>query len=373
MTLSSQQNEVLRKLLAALIDQEKACTLVPPYRTKPGFWFGGGNLVQDEAGVIWMSGRYRNEGDSRTGLAAGQRGLECAIFRSEDGGQTFEKARSWSKAEVSYDETPTVSIEGTSLHRLSDGSWELFISTEKAMSYPESVASYQKPGTGVWTIDRITGATPETLDASTLSPVLKNIGELGYLHVKDPVVFDQEDGQTVMIFCSHPFSWAAGNTGLALRACGQSDFEINAWEMVGRGACWDVAATRITSRLRIPQIGLFADEPAGAVYFYDGAECLRSHEENERAHKRSRGYSCEEIGGAFFGWEASFPDLKRLSVTGPWFVSPHGTGCSRYVETLVTPYGILSIWQQAQDDGSQPLVGRFLSMERVEGILQMGK
>lgn len=367
--LKSVQINALQKLLTALIDQEEARVLVSPYQTESGFWFGGGNPVQDEDGVIWLTGRYRNVGDSRTGLAAGQRGLECALFRSEDGGRSFEKIRSWSKADVSYPHAPTVSIEGTSLHRMANGTWELFISTEKEVTYPHDLAAYQKPGTGVWSIDRFTGDTPDTLDVSTLSPVLENVSEPGYLHVKDPVVFDRPDGGTVLIFCSHPFSWAASNTGLALRKPGNTAFEVVSWEMVGRGACWDVAATRITGRLSVPQIGVFADDPPCTVYFYDGAECLRLHEENAQAHKRSRGYSCEEIGGAFFGWDADFPALDRLSVTGPWFVSPYGTGCSRYVETLMTDDGILAVWQQAQPDGSQPLVGHFLEMDRVGDLL----
>ena len=89
--LSGQQRHALLNLLNALIDQDAARILVPPYAAEPGFWFGGGNVVQDADGIIWLSGRYRNYGDSRTGLEAGQRGLECAIFRSDDGGHSFHK------------------------------------------------------------------------------------------------------------------------------------------------------------------------------------------------------------------------------------------------------------------------------------------
>jgi hypothetical protein len=46
-----------------------------------------------------------------------------------------------------------------------------------------------------------------------------------------------------------------------------------------------------------------------------------------------------------------------------------GTGCSRYVATLVTDAGIFANWQQSQDDLSQPLVGNFLPMDRVIEIL----
>lgn len=367
--LTPHQEACLHRFLSALIDQRQARILVPPYRADPGFWFGGGSLALDDGGVIWMSGRYRNVGDSRTGLEAGQRGLECAIFRSDDGGRAFSKVRQWSKADVSHGGQTVLSIEGTALNRLPDGTWELFISSEKALSYPEALQSYQKPGTGVWTIDRMTGLSPETLDPGTLVTVLENRIRPEYLHVKDPVMFDTPDGQTAMVFCSHPFSWSSSNTGLALRSPGHQAFQVHTWELVSRGACWDVAATRVTGRLPVPQVGVFADQPSCAVYFYDGAECLRPHEENVRAHARPRGYSCEEIGGAFFGWEDAFPALHRLSATTPLFVSPWGAGCSRYVKTCTTDEGILAIWQQGQDDGSQPLVGHHIRMDMVERLL----
>ena len=41
----------------------------------------------------------------------------------------------------------------------------------------------------------------------------------------------------------------------------------------------------------------------------------------------------------------------------------------RYVDALLTPEGILVTWQQGQEDGSQPLVGRLVPMERIERIL----
>ena len=155
--LTIQQKTCLTTLLAELINQHNARILVPANEPQSGFWFGGGNLVQDRQGTIWLSGRYRNHGDSRTGLEAGQRGLECAVFRSDDKGQTFNKVHSWSKADLFYPDRKVLSIEGTALHQCADGSWELFISTEKDMPYPKSLEQFQKPGTGVWTIDRIYG------------------------------------------------------------------------------------------------------------------------------------------------------------------------------------------------------------------------
>jgi hypothetical protein len=379
-SLNTRTRELLLGLLQALIDQQGARILVPPYRNAPGFWFGGGNMVQEASGAIWLCGRYRNYGDSRTGLVAGERGLECALFRSDDRGRSFQKVRGWTKADLSRHSEPipmggadVLSIEGTALHRLPDGAWELFISSEKALSYPQPLQAHQKPGTGIWTIERMTGANPEKLDPATLTPVLDALDRPEYLHVKDPVVYDGADGRTVMVFCSHPYSWTSSNSGLAVRERGADAFEVGAWEMVSRGPTWDVAVTRITDRLPLPRVGCLADLPPCAVYFYDGAECIHDHGRGSGATRRPRGYSCEEIGGAFLSWDDEdmprYGVLQRLSDLAPLFTSPWGTGCSRYVSSMVTAEGIYVIWEQGQEDGSQPLVGNFLPMEDVEGIL----
>lgn len=369
-TLNSGQRACLLNLLIELVNQEEAQILIPANQPAAGFWFGGGKLVQDAAGAIWLSGRYRNYGDSRTGLEAGTRGMECAIFRSEDGGQTFTKVQSWTKADLSYPEQQVISIEGTALHQLSDGTWECFISSEKTIDYPAPWQAYQKPGTGIWTIDRITGGAPDSLDSSTLEPTFNALDHPAYLHVKDPYIFEAADGAAMLIFSHHPFTWASSNTGLAVRPPKARQFSAQRWELAQRGVVWDVAATRITTRLQIPQIGCFAEFPPCSVYFYDGAECMRPHDDNPRGHIRPRGYSCEELGSVFFGWDAAFPAMERLSPLEPLYLSPWGTGTSRYVDTLTTQDGILAVWQQSQQDFSQPLVGYRLAMEEIRRILE---
>jgi len=356
-------------LLTALIDQKQARVLVPPYENASGFWFGGGNLVRDNAGTLWLVGRYRNAGDSRTGLKMGERGLELALFASHDNGETFEKIRSWSKADVSRPGADVLSIEGASLFFPQTGDCELYVSSEKRLAYPDEVKAFQKEGTGVWTIDVMRGNTPEMLDTATLAPVLAEQPDPGHLHVKDPVVFPGNDGGTILVFCNHPFTWASANSGYAVRGNAASPFEVKSWEFVARGPAWDVAGTRVTSCMPIPGVGTFKGLPPLCVYFYDGLECVRPHEQNAGGVKRPRGYSCEELGGACWGPLDAFPEMTRLSRLQPLFVSPYGTGCSRYVETLVEPNGIHAIWQQSQEDGSQPLVHHFLPRQEVASIL----
>jgi hypothetical protein len=69
------------------------------------------------------------------------------------------------------------------------------------------------------------------------------------------------------------------------------------------------------------------------------------------------------------GHPDAFPEMRRLSLTAPLFVSPYGTGSSRYVSTLVTDDSIYAIWQQSQPDGSQPLVMNRLAMDEVRHML----
>lgn len=367
MTLTNVQRAAVLRLLHAIVDQDGAQVIVPAYEPREGFWFGGGNLAEDDAGNLWLVGRYRNFGDSRTGLGAGERGLECALFRSTDRGATFEKVRSWSKADVTGDYPEVLSIEGTALNRLEDGRWELLISTERAKPYPEEFAEYQKPGTGVWGIESMVGASPEALDPATLRSVLAS-DTAEALHVKDPSVLASGE-RAEMIFCSHPISWASSNTGLAKRERVGDPFTVSSWQLVPRGAIWDVAVTRVTGNMSLPRSGVLADAPQGRILFYDGAESLRQLDENPKAFKRPRGFSCEELGGAMWAPADDPAAAERLSVAAPLFLSPHGFRTSRYVNVLETADGLFAIWQQSQPDGSQALVMNRLSKAEIEGIL----
>ncbi len=130
-----------------------------------------------------------------------------------------------------------------------------------------------------------------------------------------------------------------------------------------------MAISRVTGLLDVPPVGAFAAGPRVTLGFYDGGECLRSHEEHAGPAKRPRGYSCEEIGGllCFEGGDLRQP--RRLSANEPLFVSPWGTGCSRYVTTLASRDAVHAFWQQSQPDRSQPLVTHALSMADVARLL----
>ena len=360
-----------RELGLRLLDQHAARTIVEPLGNETGFWFGGGNLLQDRDGKIILCGRYRNAGDARTGTGAGERGLELALFSSKGPDSEFSKILSFSKNDLSKHHE-VVSIEGASL--LCSGSdqknWELFISTEKRIPYPKPLIHFQKPGTGVWSVDLISGVDGlQSLSVEEIRTVADSSkGET--LHFKDPVAFTREEGVTELLFCHHPFSWSSSNTGLSRSVESDENFNLISENVLPRGNSWDVACSRITERLPIPKVGLFSGLPDLSLYFYDGAECLRPLDQNPQAAKRPRGYSCEELGGLAWGWDDQFPLMTKISIDFPLFISPHSTGCSRYASALFLDDGSLfATWQQVQANGSQPLVSNHLSKGEVNRIL----
>ena len=97
MNLKNEQVDQLRELGLRLIDQNSAKILIPAQKQEPGFWFGGGNIIQEKNGRILICGRYRNAGDSTTGTGAGERGLEFSIFAGESTNTDFSKILSFSK------------------------------------------------------------------------------------------------------------------------------------------------------------------------------------------------------------------------------------------------------------------------------------
>jgi hypothetical protein len=245
----------------------------------------------------------------------------------------------------------------------------LFVSTEKlGLAYPKGFEEFQKPGTGVWSIDQIRAPSIEQIDPTTIGPLLEG-NDPRYCHFKDPVAYPDDHGNTVLMFSTHPFNWASSNTALTLRSVDAEKFGPINYTFFPRGFTWDVAVSRISGVLQVPQIGAFKADPPTYLYFYDGAEGMRDLEEHGKAVKRPRGYSCEELGGAAYTRADTFPVIERLSTTLPFFFSPYGTGCSRYATALQTAEGVYTTWQQSQPDRSQPLVMCFTGGEQIESVL----
>ena len=365
----------LKSFSQILVNQEEATIIVPAKSDATGFWFGSGNVVvvEDQTNLngyqLFLCGRYRNFGDSRQGLKAGERGISLAIFSSTNKGKEWKLEFEWTKYQLSeHLKQEIVSIEGSCLYfNRQKNKWELYVSTEKKRNYPAGFEDYQKPGTGIWSIDVIesTDSSILTLAPETIKPVLIS-HDPETLHVKDPYVYEDHFGNTDLIFCIHPFNWSSANSGMAKRNKNENEFSKINWQFVNRGKCWDVAACRITSSFQIPENikNLFSQSGDRlTLFYYDGAECVRQLEENEAAVKRPRGYSCEELGGLFI--QINDGELVNQCNYFPLFLSPHGTACSRYIHSVATPDGIFTTWQQSQATRSQPLVSTFVTYERI--------
>ena len=366
--LTSEQKASLTDFCRLLIDQRRARVVVPPLRNAPGFWFGGGNLTQGPDGALYLSGRYRNYGDSRTGLAVGERGLKLVILRSEDGGANFGEILSLTKSELGPPGRPVLSIEGTAL-RFGDAQVELFVSSEKMnIGYPADLGEFLKPGAGVWTIERLAAGSIAALAQAPIETVLET-QDPRFLHVKDPFLYEATDGRTLLGFCTHPYSWTSSNSAVAARSATGSAFGEPDYTFFPRGQTWDVAMSRVTAFLRVPRVGQFVDLPPQVLMFYDGGECIRNLDEHAAAVARPRGYSCEELGGVAVAPESDLRRGERLSRDLPLFVSPYGTGCSRYVDVLATDAGFYAVWQQSQPDQTQPLVMNYVDRADAEALL----
>ena len=323
-------------------------------------------MVTDSDGSLLLIGRYRSGGDSRTGLKAGTRGRALTLFRSADGGDSFQPIRTWKKPDVAAGSAEVLSIEGACLCRTDDG-YQIFISSEKASGYPQALLEYQKPGAGVWSIDVMRLA--DLQDDVSARPLLSE-NSAGHLHLKDPFLWgDVSGGPVTLGFCSHPFCWSSSNTGVADLSDNATHVKRVAHEVFPRGTTWDVAMMRATCTLAVPRVGEFADR-SHTIVFYCGGECVRPLDEHQAARHRPRGYSCEEIGGALVYVDKNPATAERLSDVAPLFVSPCGTGCSRYVDVLAANETYYATWQQSQDDLSQPLVMHHVDQEAANALLR---
>lgn len=341
----------LRSFAHDLVNPETARVAIAADKPGKGYWFGGGNMAQGPDGRLYLTGRYRSSGDSRTGLDLGDRGRELAVFGSSDNGGTWTKALAFDKASVSPDGKEALSIEGSAI-RFTKAGVELYVSSEKRVPYPEPVEAYEKPGTGVWTIERLAAPQVEALRGAKPVTIVSSTNP-ATLQIKDPFLAEKADGSLYLFFCHHSFNWSSSNTGYVEigadgKAAGQPAFDC-----YPRGPAWDVAIMRGTCVLPLPE----SLAPAGTgLVFYDGGECLRNLDEHARATKRPRGYSCEELGGLGYYVDGDPTRFNRISEIFPEFVSPDGTGCLRYVDVLATDDAYIATWQQSMPDGSQPLM-----------------
>ena len=186
--------------------------------------------------------------------------------------------------------------------------------------------SYEHPDDGRWRIDVLEADAPDAFDVARARTVLTP-SQTGTAAVKDPYVlrvgpayrmyvstFITEDGPA-------PTCLAISHDGLSFRWLG---------ETLAVGSGWDAYQARLSGVVSAD--GVF-------VGLYDGAASAADDTE-------------ERLGLAV---SLDLRRWERLTVDGPWLVSPHASGSLRYADALLLDGEWWIYYEAACADGSHEL------------------
>ncbi|MCD0448947.1 hypothetical protein LO762_07055 [Actinocorallia sp. API 0066] len=314
-----------------VFDPEAGVTVLAPERDEPGYWVGCASVLQDEGRYLMTYRRRRPRGEAGT-----ERGWRCAIAASHDG-VSFDDVWTLDKTALG-----TPSMERFSLHRRTDGRYQLYL-------------SYVDPSDNRWRIDVVEADAPEAFDVTERRPVFTAEGT-GTEGVKDPRVVRTSDGRLVMLVSAAQGTFAEGgageahatadiyNTGLSLSvsALAESEDDGTTWQWKGvvfePGEGWDRWAARLNT---------LVETDSGFFAYYDG----ESH--------HSRNYE-EKTGLAF---SSDLVHWSRLSADAPAVTTPHGSGSVRYVDAVPDGPATLRLYYEvSRADGAHEL--RTLTLPR---------
>lgn len=308
--------------LAPRFDPREGITVLEPEQPGPGWWAGACSALFDPPSRTFYL-YYRRRKPRELG-----RGTDCYIAVSDDGVH-FETL--W---HLSKDALGSPSIEKGCLARTLDGHWRLYI-------------SYVDPADHRWRTDVLEAEAPDRFDPERRWKVF-TAEDVGVEGVKDPYLISV--GGLYYLFLSYARSipvppereaekHATGDiysTGLTLSATALAishdglHFEWQGEVLGPVAGRWDAYCARISSLLYTPPV---------FTAFYDGS---RSVEENYE----------EKLGLAI---SFDLRHFQRLSVEGPFLVSPHGSGSLRYLEALAVEGEVFYYYEYARPDGSHEL------------------
>ena len=316
-------NQPLRRIgLPPLFDPEKGTTVVEPLGNDNGWWAGAPSALFDhETAKFYLYYRLRRP----RGLDL-ERGGECIIAESVDG-VTFEPI--WHAEKTAFDSD---SMERAALVTGLDNVWRLYL-------------SYVDPDHKMWRIDYMEADQPDRFDPTQRQPLFDPV-DLEIEGIKDPYVFTlgheyymilsyatrsgklttKQEGELHVTADVYNTGLTVSRTGLATSVDGRTF----TWEgdiFSPDQSQWDKGCRRIGSLVYLPPV---------FTAFYDGASDVSGN--------------YEERTGLASGTDIR--RLKSLSPDGPRLVSPHASGCLRYLDAVQFPDRIHYYYEYARKDGS---------------------
>jgi predicted GH43/DUF377 family glycosyl hydrolase len=273
-------------------------TVLEPETPGRGHWVGAPSVL-DEGDRILLAYRLRRPRPDR--------GYECRVAESTDGVRFTDL---WS---VRKQALRSASMERFCLRRADDGRYLLY-------------TSYEHPEDCRWRIDVAEAGTVPELDVARAITVLTPAAT-GTAAVKDPVVVRAGD-EWLMFVSTFLTDAGPAPTSLAVSSDGiHFDWRGTVFD-VGDG--WDRYQARLSAVVEVDD---------GFAGLYDGAASAAEDTEERLGLAVSRDLRT---------WE-------RVSVAGPWLVSPHASGSLRYADVLARDNEWWIYYEYARADGSHEL------------------
>jgi len=305
-----------------LFDPAEGRTVKEPLGEGCGWWAGGCSAMYDAAASRFYL-YYRLRKPRELG-----RGVDCRVAVSDDG-YHFEDI--WHATKEAID---TQSMEKACLFKAGDDLWRLYL----------SFVDHD----GRWCIQMTEAAAPDGFDATNRVPIL-SADDCGAEGVKDPVIYDI--GGLLHMIVSYAPNPQAAEAGMAEKMHGNGDVfntgivkshsglatSGNGIDWVWQGdvlappaSGWDQYCTRLNSVLYRPPV---------YIGFYDGSAGVEENYEEKAG-------IC--VSHDLRHWE-------RITVDGPFVLSPHATRTIRYIEVVPTETRLHFFYEWTRPDGSHEL------------------
>ncbi len=302
----------------ALLNPEEGMTILEPPGSGTGYWTGASSVLYDEkTSKFYLYYRIRKPRPIRGG--------ECYIAQSKDG---IKFSPIWGAKKEEFDSS---SVERASLIRTRDGSYRLYISSVD-------------PVDNRWCIDVMEASHPKEFKVNERKRVLSP-SPIPCEGIKDPYVLVVEEKYYMIVSYAPTPKEASGelrkkmhltadvyNTGIAKSHTGlalsNDGVNFKWWgDILSPGKGWDAYASRIGCVLCLPPV---------FIAFYDGSSTVKENYE-------------EKTG---LGISFDLMHYQKITKEEPLLVSPHASGCLRYMDCIIVHGELYYYYEYARENGS---------------------